>query len=69
MIWLIGGIISALEIITIGTLLKIGGHVGARFLKDCGQKETVYPKIKARGRKRVLEQTTGTDLSLFSGGV
>lgn len=66
MLYLVGGIVSCLEIITIGALLKIGSYAGAKFLRNCGEKETAYPKARVRGgRKRVLEQTTGTELSVL----
>lgn len=69
MFYLVGGIVAGLEIIAIGALLKVGYHVGDKFLKNCGEKEVKkYPKIRVRGgRKRVLEQTTGNELSIFPG--
>lgn len=68
MFFLVGGLFAGLEIIAIGALLKIGYHVGSKILKECGETEVKrYPKIRVRGgRKRVLEQTTGNELSLIA---
>ena len=65
MSFLIGGLISSLELVTIGVLLKIGSHLGTRWLTHCGEEPlSSAPRVRG-GRKRALEQVTGRELSIF----
>ena len=62
---MIGALLASTELITIGALLKIGSHLGTRWLKHVGEQPSPHVKKVRGGRKRALEQTTGHELSVF----
>ncbi|MDP8263130.1 MAG: hypothetical protein P9M13_07495 [Candidatus Ancaeobacter aquaticus] len=66
--YLFGSVVTVIEVIAIGALLKIGYHTGKNILENCGEKESKYSKTKVKGgKKRVFEKATGNELSIFPG--
>jgi hypothetical protein len=66
MFFLVGGAISAVEIVAVGALMKFGHYMGTQLLKKCGEEPVKKHKSKVKcGKKRVVEDATDNELSLL----
>ena len=64
MLVLIGGLITGIELIATGALLKVGGHLGQKFLISCGEDEHHSSNVRVKGGKKLaVDNTSGEDVS------